>query len=531
VHNGWPARNEPGNRVEPIAKPAFKPSFKLVPGEAVYTIGSCFARNVERHLEVLGFQVPMRKLKIVDDVPEDAEDNPNIFNNYAVPSILNELEWAIDPEKPFDPTTCLLETGPGQYIDLHLTRLMKPVSLEVALERRQRIKAAMATVRNCRIIIVTLGLVEAWWDNEIGRYLNMAPLKQAQKRYPGRFELHVMSYGQCVSFLERIVALLKAQCRPDHRIVLTVSPVPLGLTFTEQDVMVANSYSKSALRAAAQEIWCRHDHVDYFPSYESVTLSNRAVAWKDDMRHVTQTLIAANVSRMVAAYTDGERDASHLLAQARAAERDRRFAAAARLYSMVVSADAGEAAGSLGLGRCLGELGDVGAAEQLLLPLSERAETAAAALACLLRLYRVQRQPARFEALLPKLELTRDETLLRELVLGCFALEDYPRVESYCQQLLEVSPRKPFGYEYLARVAQAEGRWEDAERQLQIALSHNQGRAMTYLLLGRAQRALGKDEASRDAFERARLLAEDAKPGRTSGADTAAALADTDAEE
>jgi hypothetical protein len=62
--------------------------------------------------------------------------------------------------------------------------------------------------------------------------------------------------------------------------------VPLLNTFSTMDVVVANTYAKSLLRAVAQEWAAAHDNVDYFPSYEIVQNSDRAAVWKADLRHV-----------------------------------------------------------------------------------------------------------------------------------------------------------------------------------------------------------------------------------------------------
>jgi thioredoxin-like negative regulator of GroEL len=48
-----------------------------------------------------------------------------------------------------------------------------------------------------------------------------------------------------------------------------------------------------------------HEHIDYFPSYESVVMSERARAWEDDQLHVRQSLIRLNVERMLDAYMPG----------------------------------------------------------------------------------------------------------------------------------------------------------------------------------------------------------------------------------
>jgi hypothetical protein len=52
------------------------------------------------------------------------------------------------------------------------------------------------------------------------------------------------------------------------------------------DIVVANTWAKSLLRAVAQEWASAHPNVDYFPSYEIVQNSDRAAVWEDDLRHV-----------------------------------------------------------------------------------------------------------------------------------------------------------------------------------------------------------------------------------------------------
>lgn len=61
----------------------------------------------------------------------------------------------------------------------------------------------------------------------------------------------------------------------------TVSPVPLYLTFSGEDIIVANTYSKSVLRAVCNAVENSRKRVDYFPSYEAVTLSTRFILEKD----------------------------------------------------------------------------------------------------------------------------------------------------------------------------------------------------------------------------------------------------------
>jgi tetratricopeptide (TPR) repeat protein len=507
AQNSWPKRGDPDNRVEPLAKPYFTTSFKLVPGESVFTIGSCFARNVEGVLESLGFDVPMRHLTIVKGTFEDAESNPNIFNNYAVPSILNELEWAVNPETPFDPSTCLLELTNNGYCDLHLTRLLKPVPLEEALARRARIKDGMSKVTSCRVIVITLGLVEAWWDTVAHRYLNIAPPKQAAKRFPGRFELHVLGYREILRNLEQIIALLRKFGRRDHRVILTISPVPLGLTFTDQDVMVANAYSKSVLRAAAQEIWTKYDHVDYFPSFESVTLSDRSLAWQDDLRHVTPGLITQNVNTMVAAYSDAGNSVSQLLAEAQSLEKARAIKEAAELYKRILREEADLVAAKLGAARCFGELHQVDEAKELLVPMLDVPETSRDAAIALAAVYRLNKMQAEFEQVAARLKnMSKDTQALRELIVGYFSFENFDLARQYCEAMRERLPRSPIPYEYRGRIAVARQQWNEAVEHFVDCVAVQQSSPTVYAALGHAQMALGRIDDARDSFERALVL-------------------------
>jgi hypothetical protein len=294
----WGSRAE-ANRVEPIAKPAFTPGFSIEAGERIFTIGSCFARHVEEELIARGFQLPARQLLEAGTVADATLD---VLNLFGTPSILNELTWALDPAQPFTPEDHFLEVRPGRYVDPHLPIHVSPAPWEKAVSRRAAIAQLMATAADCRVVIITLGLSELWFDAATGHYLNHIPRPSVLRQFPDRFELHVLSFEETRSFLERALLLLRATGRSDKRMLLTVSPVPLTATHRPTDVMVANAYSKSVLRCAAEEMTLKYEWADYYPSYESVTLSDRRVAWDADLIHVSRELIAVNVRRMIDGY-------------------------------------------------------------------------------------------------------------------------------------------------------------------------------------------------------------------------------------
>ncbi|MGP1283572.1 MAG: GSCFA domain-containing protein [Parasphingopyxis sp.] len=287
------------NRVEPIATPAFDVPFRLEPGERIYTIGSCFARNVETALIRRGFELPMRRLF---STPAFANLEPEIVNNFGTPSIYNEIAWAFG-EQPFDEDTAFLRLGRNRYTDLHMVASLRPAPLETLQARRAGLFEATRSLAECRVLIMTLGLVEIWWDEETQLYLNTQPPRAVLRKAPERFSLHVLGVEQCLDYLERALEIIFRHGRDDLHIVLTVSPVPMTATHRPVDVMTANSYSKSVLRVVSEYVVEKHDQVTYFPSYETVTISDRQLAWMDDLVHVRDEMVAFNVERMVNAFS------------------------------------------------------------------------------------------------------------------------------------------------------------------------------------------------------------------------------------
>lgn len=224
---------------------------------------------------------------------------PGILNKYTPYSMLNEIEFALgqDSGEKF-----LIETDNGLFWDgqLHTT---ESVTLERGLERREQLRELYkSSVQESPVVIITLGLVESWWDSHAEVYLNeTVPLKLC-KKYPDRFHFEVLSPEKTIHAVERLIQLLHAE-HPQQKVLLTVSPIPLQRSFSEDDVITANSYSKSVLRVAAEIVRRKFSHVDYYPSFESVTHSDRQLAWDDDLVHASQEIVAANVDRMLRYYT------------------------------------------------------------------------------------------------------------------------------------------------------------------------------------------------------------------------------------
>lgn len=295
----WPNRSS--NRIEPLCAPTIEAGFSISRDASIFTIGSCFARHIEFALADRGLTVPTLNFRVPqEELWAGTGLRTGILNKYTPYSMLNEMEFLLDGS---DGSQFLIETGEDRWWDgqLHTT---ESVSLARGLKRRQKIRELYASaLRESSVVIITLGLIESWWDEEKQLYLNeTVPLSLAE-RHPGRFFFEVLSIEKTVAAVRRLIEQLRI-INPVHHVLLTVSPVPFVRSFDGKDAIVANGYSKSALRVAAEIVTREYAWVDYYPSYESVTSSDRSKAWEDDLVHVQPDLVEANVSRMLEAYLE-----------------------------------------------------------------------------------------------------------------------------------------------------------------------------------------------------------------------------------
>ncbi len=309
----YPAPDRDAERLYPLASPEVRPGFTIARSDTVYAIGSCFARNVEKALAEAGLRVLSREFDL-GEIGASLEDGANFFNKYSIHSVVNELRWAFE-RATFPGAALLYPLGGNRHVDAQLGMARLDFDIDTILAFRHRYLDALAQVREADVIVLTLGYVETWFDRHLGLYLNVAPPQQAIKADPERFEFRVLSYRDVLAGLEELHALLVRHRTKPLKMLVTVSPVPLLSTFRDMDVLVANAYSKSVQRAALDEFVLGREGVDYFPSYEFVTLSNPAVAWsRADFRHVSQDVITrimeSVLSRYVPAGGDDGRDAA-----------------------------------------------------------------------------------------------------------------------------------------------------------------------------------------------------------------------------
>lgn len=285
------------NRIEPECWPQVTPGFTFTKDQKFFAIGSCFATNISKHLALDGYNVHGFDASVGDR-----------RNRYTPAAIYQELAWAgaiyhrDDQVGDEDVLPLLLELGPGKWTDLwSRPGKLGPTSLEQAIAARKQLYAFFRGAFEADVVIITLGLIEAWWDEVSGSYVEFdtAWTRRADR---DRFQFERLTFEQSKCFAERTLSLLLDGRR---RILLTTSPVSLGRTFTDRDIIIANSHSKAVLRAVCGELSEAHEGVDYFPSYEIATLTRQPEVWEDDLVHVQANFIARIMQHVTSAYVPG----------------------------------------------------------------------------------------------------------------------------------------------------------------------------------------------------------------------------------
>jgi len=294
----YPGRDDPRTR-QAVLFPEIKPRFSFEPGSRVFTIGSCFARNIEKYL--VDYTLPTMRFSAPKEEWPDAGPR-GLLNEYNPGAITQRIQRAFTGETAPDET---IVEHPGRgFIDLLLPG-DGPVSLDRAMQRRAEIDEIYKELPGTDVVIITLGLVEVWFDTKTSCYLNRIPPHHCLRDEPGRYKLRVMDVFDALPPLEAAFRLL---IDAGSKVLVTVSPVPLNTTFSGDDVLAANTFSKAVLRVCAHRL-ARNPSVDYFPSYE-IVVSGGLNSFIEDNIHVQDRLVGQVVEHMLNSYAPAPRPIS-----------------------------------------------------------------------------------------------------------------------------------------------------------------------------------------------------------------------------
>lgn len=274
-----------------IASPPFrevapmpKKRFRLGPQDAIATAGSCFAQNVAIFLKKRGGVRFLEAEPIGPDQPAFSALYGNIYTARQLVQLVLECRGE---RRPAD---IVWLRADGRFVDALRPSVFAAGFADAAAvlaERRRHLRAVRSLLSACTVLVFTLGLTEAWCSSRDGTVYPLAPGVAAEPERPEDFEFRNFTYEEVRDDVRRFVGIIK-EANPAARILLTVSPVPLTATYTDEHVLVATTHSKSILRAVASAATAEHDNVYYFPAYEIVTGNfSRGRYFEDNLRSIT----------------------------------------------------------------------------------------------------------------------------------------------------------------------------------------------------------------------------------------------------
>ena len=261
-------------------------------GRRLATGGSCFAQHIGREMK-------RRGADFVDVEPAPSVLPPELHldfgygiysarygNLYTARQLLQLLQRATGE---IDPVDRAWARGDG-FVDPFRPNI-EPGAVgsaeEVEALRRHHLARVVELFERTDAFVFTLGMTETWMSRQDGTVFPVAPGTGGGEWDPSRYAFLNLSYPEIVADMEAVIARLRA-INGDMRFVLTVSPVSIMATGTPDHVVVANTHSKSILRAAAGHLAETHRFVDYFPGYEITTSPPmRALFYNADMRTVS----------------------------------------------------------------------------------------------------------------------------------------------------------------------------------------------------------------------------------------------------
>lgn len=257
------------------------------------TAGSCFAQHIGRYLRANGADV----LDLEPRPPFLSAEDAGRFgygiyscrygNVYTARQLLQLMEECRQTRQPEE----LVWTRDGRFFDA-LRPSVDPVGLDSAEQvtalRKAHLQAVRRMFETLDVFVFTLGLTEAWVHSGDGTVYPTAAGTIAGEHDSQHYHFANFRYPEVMADLQAFWAQLKS-LNPKARMVLTVSPVPLNATASEDHVLVATVRSKSVLRSVAADLSEDETDVHYFPSFEVIsTHPSRGVFFNPDLRNVNE---------------------------------------------------------------------------------------------------------------------------------------------------------------------------------------------------------------------------------------------------
>lgn len=276
----------------------YRRKFIISPGDQIATAGSCFAQHLATHMRKRGYNI----LDTEPAVPGMSTETAHQFgyslysarygNIYTVRQLLQLLQDS-DSE-------CVREEDIWEKNKRYFDAMrpgVDPNGLaspeEIRAHRLHHLRMVRRLFEQADVFVFTLGLTEAWAHRSTGIVYPVCPGVMAGTYDRATYEFRNFEYPEIYADLLAVRDLLKSK-NANMRFLLTVSPVPLTATASEDHVLVATTWSKSTLRAVCGAMARQFDDVDYFPSYEIIASPfSRGFFYAPNLRSVTSAGVEA----------------------------------------------------------------------------------------------------------------------------------------------------------------------------------------------------------------------------------------------
>ncbi len=265
-----------GKEVEFVAQDLVRPDTKIA------TIGSCFAEELAQGLSRFGLSGGMHPAGLFYNTSTMRQEIERIFGGWSQREV--EDNWKIK-EGWISPFKNLKQSFKSEA--------------ELNAWVQETDQKADQLFHEADVIVMTVGITEVWQNTRTHNIFRQLPHPDIFESIPAAMTR--LTVSQMLEDLNRIRELFVANGNP--QIVITVSPVAMHFTVTEEHIQVANCDAKSRIRAAVSEFVESNSDVIYFPSYEMVTTAERSSDFmKSDGRHVHRHAVDYIIHRFLSAF-------------------------------------------------------------------------------------------------------------------------------------------------------------------------------------------------------------------------------------
>jgi hypothetical protein len=254
----------------------FNNKFDIDKSTKIATAGSCFAQHIGKTLRssgynVLDYEPPPKYLPIHLRAKYGFDIYSarygNIYTSAQLFQIAKEAFGLVE-------LACFAEKlSNGKFID-YLRPSVEPLGFDneddVYKHRQFHLQAVKKLFLDMDVFVFTLGLTECWGNSHHKYVYPIAPGVMAGCYDENIHNFINLDYEDVLSQFLEFRNLINSYRSTPCKFILTVSPVPLTATFTDDHVMVATVTAKSILRAVAAKLSKKFDDIAYFPSYELI---------------------------------------------------------------------------------------------------------------------------------------------------------------------------------------------------------------------------------------------------------------------